>query len=95
LVLHHHRQSIRSFVKTLLNYGEGTYVLGQAVPEYRLQSPLRVLLQRILNLRSIFRRIGTNKEKMGLKKAITFSVLDYVREIALSLGYLRGAYRGA
>jgi GT2 family glycosyltransferase len=95
LVLHHHRQSVHSLLRTLLNYGEGTYVLGQAVPEYRLQSPVRTLVQRTLNLRSIFRRIGTNKEKMGLKKAITFSVLDYLREIALSLGYLRGAYRGA
>jgi len=95
LVLHHHRQTVHSLIKTLLNYGEGTYVLGQAVPEYRLQSPVRRLLHRILSLRPIYRRIGTNKDKLGLKKAIAFSVLDYMKEIALSLGYLRGASRGA
>jgi hypothetical protein len=95
LVLHHHRQTVRSFIKTLLNYGEGTYILGQAVPDYYIQSPGRVLLRKMLSLRSVFRRIGANKGKIGLKRAITFSLLDYVRELAFSLGYFRGAYRGA
>jgi len=94
-VLHHHRQSVHSFVKTLLNYGEGKYILAQAVPDYRVQSPVRELLQKLLNMRSIFHRIGDTKNKIGIRKAITFSVLDYLREIVFSLGYLRGAHRGA
>ena len=95
LVLHHHRQTVHSFIKTLLNYGEGTYILGQSVPDYRLQSPGRLLAQRALNLRCVIYRIETNKGKIGLKKAITFSLLDYLKDTAFSLGYLRGAYRGA
>jgi hypothetical protein len=48
-----------------------------------------------MNLRPIFHRIGTNKEKIGLKEAVTFSLLDYLKDVAFSLGYLRGVYRGA
>ncbi len=95
LVLHHHRQTVYSFIKTLLNYGEGTYILGQSVPDYRLQSPGRLLAQKILNIRSVIHRIESDKGKIGLKKAIMFSLLDYLKDMAFSLGYLRGAYRGA
>ena len=95
VVLHHHRQTVHSFIKTLLNYGEGTYILGQSVPDYRLQSPGRLLARKILNIRSVIHRIESNKGKIGLKKAIMFSLLDYLKDMAFSLGYLRGAYRGA
>jgi len=95
VVLHHHRQSIYSFARTLLNYGEGTYILGQLVTDYRLKNPQRVLFRRVLSLPSVFRRISARRKKIGLKRAVLFSLLDYLKDIALSLGYLRGECRGA
>ncbi len=94
-VLHYHRQSILGFIRTLLNYGEGTYVLGQLIPDYRLENPQRGFLRKALSLPSMFRQIASHRKKIGLKRAILFSWLDYLKDVALVLGYLRGESRGA
>lgn len=95
LVYHHHRQTIKSFLRTISNYGEGLYVLGRLWPDYRIESPRRGLIRKSVELRSIVQRIPAYATKYGLFRAIYFSLLDYLRQVALLSGYLRGRKREA
>lgn len=95
LVHHHHRQTVKSFLRTIANYGEGLYVLGRLWPDYRIENPLRGLIRKSIALRSIIQRIPTYAAKYGLSRAVYFSLLDYLRQIALLSGYLRGRSREA
>lgn len=95
LVYHHHRQTIKSFLRTIANYGEGLYVLGRLWPDYRIESPRRGLIRKSIELRSIVQRIPAYATKYGLFRAIYFSLLDYLRQVALLSGYLRGRKREA
>ncbi len=95
LVRHYHRQTIGSFLKTIANYGEGLYILGRLWPDYRINSPLKRLLRRLIELRSLVRRIPAYAVSYGLYRAVYFSFLDYLRQIAFLSGYLRGRRREA
>jgi len=95
LVLHHHRQTIKSFLKTIANYGEGLYILGRLWPDCNIENPLRALIRTLVALRSLIRRIPKYAAQYGLSKAVYFSLLDYLRQVALLSGYLRGRRREA
>lgn len=95
LVRHHHRQTIGSFLKTIANYGEGLYVLSRLWPDYSIQNPIKRLLRGLIELRSVIRRIPIYATRYGLSRAVYFSLLDYLRQIALLSGYLRGRRREA
>jgi glycosyltransferase involved in cell wall biosynthesis len=95
LVRHYHRQTVGSLLKTIANYGEGLYVLGRLWPDYCIENPFRRLLRRLIELRSIVRRIPQYASQYGLFRAIYFSTLDYLRQIAYLSGYLRGRRREA
>ena len=90
MVLHYHRHTLKSFLKTVANYGEGGYVLGQLWPHYHIENPLRRLIRSLVAMRSIFIRIPGYAPKYGLSRAVCFSLLDYLRQLALLSGYLRG-----
>jgi glycosyltransferase involved in cell wall biosynthesis len=95
LVHHHHRQTLKSFFKTIANYGEGRYVLGRLWPDYRIESPRKGLLRNSVALRSLIRRIPGYASRYGLPRAVYFSLLDYLRQVAMLFGYLRGRKREA
>jgi glycosyltransferase involved in cell wall biosynthesis len=95
LVHHHHRQTIKSFLNTIANYGEGLYVLGRLWPDYSIESPRRGLIRKSFALRSVVQRIPIYSAKYGLSRAVCFSLLDYLRQVALLSGYLRGRRREA
>ena len=95
LVHHYHRQTIKSFLRTIANYGEGLYILGRLWPDYRIESPLRRLIRKLVALRSVIQRIPTYSARYGLVRAVYFSLLDYLRQVALLSGYLRGRRREA
>ena len=93
VVLHHHRQTPGSLLRTLTNYGEGLFLFSQVCPEHRIDRPWRVLLRRAVALRSIFTRVASYAGKYGLSKGVYFSVLDYLRALAMIRGYLRASRR--
>jgi GT2 family glycosyltransferase len=95
VVLHHHRQTVKSLLKTIANYGEGLYVLAQIWPEYRVVHPLKVLMRRSVAVRGVMRRMPAYASQYGLKRALIFSFLDYLWQPAFLLGYLRGKRHGA
>ena len=95
LVHHHHRQTIKSFLKTIANYGEGLYVLGRLWPDYHIESPLRGLIRKLVALRPVIQRIPGYAARYGFSRAVYFSLLDYLRQVALLSGYLRGRRREA
>ncbi|MDX2034604.1 MAG: glycosyltransferase [Blastocatellia bacterium] len=94
VVLHHHRQTPGSLFRTLTNYGEGLFLFSQISPEHRIERPWRVLLRRAVALRSIFTRVGVYAGAYGLSRGVYFSVLDYLRQLAMIRGYLRASRRG-
>ncbi|MCA1565453.1 MAG: glycosyltransferase [Acidobacteria bacterium] len=91
VVLHHHKQTLKIFLKTICNYGEGAYLLGTIRPEYKWKGDIRKgLIASVLGahlLRGKSRKPGT---KPGWSKYVAFSALDYLMSIAFSWGYLRG-----
>ncbi len=93
VVLHHHRQTTASLLKTLANYGEGAYLIGRIWPRRQIDNPLKLLLRRLIGLRYALRQLISYRTRHNLKKAIHFSILDYLRQPAFLWGYLRGRRR--
>lgn len=93
IVLHHHRQTVGSFLRTISNYGEGRYLLGQLWPDYRIANPTRAFFRQMIALRSLARQFAAYAQTHGAKKALAFSALDYLRQLAFLRGYLRNDNR--
>ena len=95
VVLHHHRQTVSSFLRTLSNYGEGRFLLGQLWPDYQLQRPAHDFFRQMIAVRSLAQRVSSYAGQHGAKKAVAFSALDYLRQLAFLRGYLRGQKHAA
>jgi hypothetical protein len=93
VVFHHHRQTTADLLKTLANYGEGAYLIGSIWPRRQIEAPLKLLLRRLASLKFAFRQLLGYTTKYDLRKAIHFSLLDYLRQPAFLWGYLRGRRR--
>jgi glycosyltransferase involved in cell wall biosynthesis len=89
VVLHHHRPTVRALLRTLANYGEGQYVLGQLWPELRLRRPFLGLVRGLVALHGAARRVAAYRRDHGWKKALAFGFLDYLYLPAFLSGYLR------
>ncbi len=91
LVLHHHRRTLRAFLKTMSNYGEGQYALDVKWPERRrMTDPRRELLRSVVAARSMLKRLIVYRTRYGLKRAALFSFVDHYGHAAYAWGYLRG-----
>lgn len=90
VVLHHHRQTVGSFLRTIRNYGEGRYLLGQLWPDYRIANPARTFFRQMIAVLSLARQFPAYVRSHGAKKALAFSTLDYLRQLAFLWGYRRG-----
>lgn len=91
IVLHHHRQTVMSFLRTVANYGEGNYLLGKTWPEESWKTNHRLeCIRSAIAVRSMFRKCWAHNTRHGLKKAILFSFLDHYKNSAFAWGYLRG-----
>jgi GT2 family glycosyltransferase len=95
LVLHHHKPTVRVFLKTMMNYGEGRYILEKEWPQFAEQGgdqPSGVLRQ-ILAVRNMFRQTLAYRPSYGTKRALLFSFLDHYGRAANIWGYLRSKKR--
>lgn len=95
VILHRHRQTVGSLLRTISNYGEGRFLLGQLWPDYQIHNPTKALLRQVIAVRSPFRQFQTYARKHGAKKAAAFAALDYLRQLAFLCGYLRGQKHAA
>jgi GT2 family glycosyltransferase len=93
LVTHRHRQSVRSLLRTIANYGEGRFLLGSQWPEYRINQPVKRLLRLSVAGRGVMQRLPDYLKRYGVKRAFVFSTLDYLWQPAQLVGYLRGQRR--
>ena len=94
-VLHYHRQTVFSFLRTLANYGEGLYLHSTLRPERKLKQPLKLFLRQCLAIRSACQDITSYVKTYGRKAALAFVLLNYLRPLAYIGGYLRGKWRHA
>lgn len=91
LVLHHHRRTVRAFLKTMSNYGEGQYSLDVRWPHRRrIVNARKDLLRSPVAVRTMLKRCLAYRTKYGLKRAALFTLLDYYGHTAYVWGYLRG-----
>jgi O-antigen biosynthesis protein len=91
LVLHYHKDSVRSLLRTMANYGEGTYILCAKHPDVNgFARPLMELVRTSLAVRSMFRRYLSYRASYDTKKSALFSFLDHYKYSAYIWGYLRG-----
>lgn len=95
VVLHHHRQTAGSLLKTISNYGEGLYLFGQRWPNYRIERPGAAFLRKVVSLRIFIKKVPDYSRRYGILKAFYFSLLDYLRQLALLSGYIRAERREA
>lgn len=96
LVLHHHRRNVRSYLRTMANYGEGQYGLDARWPERRhIGNARRELLRSPVAVRTMLRRCLAYRAEHGLKRAALFAFLDYYGQAAYAWGYLRGERKAA
>ncbi len=93
VVLHHHRQSIGSLLKTLANYGQGAQMISKIWPDRRIDHPIRMLLRRAVSVRFVARQLRNYARRYDLKRTLYFSLLDYLRQPAFLWGYTRGQRR--
>ncbi len=93
LVRHRHRQSVRSLLRTIANYGEGRFLLGSRWPEYRINEPVKKLLRLSVAGRGVMQRLPSYLKSYGVRRALVFSTLDYLWQPAQLVGYLRGQRR--
>lgn len=89
VVLHHHRQTVGSFLRTLSNYGEGRFLLGQLWPDYQVRQPRKTFFRQMIAVRSLAQQFLAHARHHGTKKAMAFSALDYLRQLAFLRGYIR------
>jgi glycosyltransferase involved in cell wall biosynthesis len=95
LVLHHHKPTVRVFLKTMMNYGEGRYILEQTWPQFAEQhthQPRR-LLKQMLAVRNMFRQTLAYRPSYGTRRALLFSFLDHYGRAANIWGYWRSKKR--
>lgn len=95
VVLHHHRQTAGSLLRTIANYGEGRYLFGQRWPDYRIERPGAALFRNAISLRMLVKQVPRYSRRYGISKALYFSLLDYLRHLALLSGYIRAGWRAA
>ncbi len=89
LVRHKHRQSLRSLLRTLANYGEGAARIARLWPERRIEGVDRLLVRRLLGFRAWAGRFRLHRREHKLLKSLYFSFLDYLRQPAFLWGYRR------
>lgn len=90
VVLHHHRQNAISLIRTLVNYGEGAWMIGKIWPDRRIARPMRLFFRSLLGLRTSASHFRFYLRKHDAARALYFTVLDYLRQPAFLWGYLRG-----
>lgn len=91
VVLHHHRQTVRDFLKTTANYGEGQYLIEQLWPEDPwIARPRHELIRSAIAARSMVKLGLAHRKRHDLRRAALFSFLDHYRHVAYIWGYLRG-----
>ena len=92
VVVHNHKQDIRSFYRTFYNYGKGIRFLWEKWGEKSLkQLPNAPILEFIKwdNLKAIY---GYFKYA-GIKKAIPFWILRVTQQYAISRGFKSGYFK--
>jgi glycosyltransferase involved in cell wall biosynthesis len=90
VIIHYHKQTLRSFWKTICNYGEGAYLLGRIRPEYRWKGDIRKgLIASIIGAHLLVKKTLAYRAKHGLRRAVLFSFLEQLMSIAFSWGYMK------
>jgi O-antigen biosynthesis protein len=91
LVLHYHKDSLRSFLRTMANYGEGQFILCAKRPEVKgFDRPVADMVRSALAARSMYKRYLTYRARYGRKQSALFSFLDHYKYSAYIWGYVRG-----
>ncbi|QQS44846.1 MAG: glycosyltransferase [Acidobacteriota bacterium] len=89
IVLHHHRQTAAGLLRTLINYGEGAYILGRLHPRRSIGNPVGQFVRSLFRIRTLLSDVIRHVRKNELNKAVYFAVLGYLRQPAFLWGYLR------
>lgn len=93
IVIHNHRQDLRSFYKTFYNYGRGSAFLvkkwGKLAGIYQTtRIPPVIYLLDVLYLSNRF--MFSYKRGIGLRRSLIFAFLDHVRRVARISGLRTG-----
>ena len=92
VILHHHKPTVKDLLKTIANYGEGSYLLQKKWPELKRHgNPYAELLKSLLlPIRYIPGRVRAHARGSGLRRGLLFTFLDHVRPASFTWGYIRG-----
>lgn len=89
IVIHNHKQNIKSFYRTLYNYGRGNRFLWEKWEDRSSKKALKAPIIEILRWKNLKAIYGYYKY-VGVKKAIPFWLLKAVQIYAISRGFRKG-----
>lgn len=91
VVLHQHKRTVREFLKTTANYGEGHYLIEMLWPgDPWIKNPRQEMIRSAIAVRSMLKLAAAHRKRHDRARAALFSFLDHYRHVAYSWGYLRG-----
>ena len=91
VVRHQHKQTVRAYLKTVANYGEGHYLLERLWPECSWYAgDRRQMLRCAFAARSMIKLCLSYRKHHDWRRAALFSFLDHYSHVAHTWGYLRG-----
>ncbi len=95
VVRHCHKKTIREYLKTIANHGEGQYVLDTLWPQQVSKANHRKRIVRsTAGMGSLFRFYQSYRQRHSRRRALLFSLLDHLQYLARSWGYRRGRRNG-
>lgn len=91
VIRHHHKPTVKDLLKTIANYGEGSYLLQQKWPELKSHdNPYAELLRSlVLPARYIPGKVRAYARGRGLRRGLLFALLDHIRPASFTWGYIR------
>ena len=91
VVRHRHKRTIREYLVTAANYGEGQYILERLWPQCSCDvNHRRQLVRGAIAARSMVKFCLRYRKRYDWRRAALFSFLDHYWHVAYSWGFLRG-----
>ncbi len=91
VVRHRHKRTIRDYLKTIANHGEGQYILDTLWPQQISKgNPRKQIVRSAAGVGTMLRFYVSYRQQHGRKRAFLFSLLDHCQYVARIWGYRRG-----
>ena len=90
VILHNHKDTLRSLLKTMRNYGRGRYLIGTKWPKNRIKYPYLAIVRSIIKTRRAPYSAWKFRKKGGFKRSCLFEDWSLLTTLTFLFGYING-----